>query len=462
MSYNPRMSVVQPTPRAPSSQKKREEENSFMTLPDSEIAGCITDIGIQFSTIDLQKPNPQQIQRVFEWFAELLMNTTRESVSPAMRAASEDICGQYSDIFSADTRDLMGFFIVLRRLLYECGVQDFTFQDLYKPTRERLVKVFSFIINFIRFRESQTKTIDEHLNKSEHTKQRIEQLYHDNQDAEDHVRELEGNHKAAEAAIEKKEARITELTQIIKKLKNDSDRLQEKHDQMRAQQQKLKDLLAQRIEQNLKTQQDVQKLRPYTEQSPDQLQAELEGLSNNLNADRAHIESLDRRARALQTSADAFTTVTSDIKACTALLHELKRELAAEDSLHASAARGRDALSERSNNVREIERQEHRLQKQLENIQSRTGNLRKAAEERRKEDAKKMEELRRMNEGIRRERGESGREMERRRIRIEQTERKMLDLKEAIEGEIKSAREEYTRMESHVRLYVSEMEGCIG
>lgn len=136
MNYDPRMSTVRPTPRA-NGRQKREEENSFMTLvrshnphqashrntdpsqPDTEIAGCISDIGINFSVADLHKPNPQQIQRVFEWFAELLMNTTRDAVSPAMRAAAEDNAGQYSEIFSADTRDLMGFFVVLRKLLVE-------------------------------------------------------------------------------------------------------------------------------------------------------------------------------------------------------------------------------------------------------------------------------------------------------------------------------------------------------
>jgi kinetochore protein Nuf2 len=50
------------------------------------------------------------------------MNTTREVVAPAMRAAAEDICGPDADrIFTNDTRDLMGFFVVLRKLLGEVG-----------------------------------------------------------------------------------------------------------------------------------------------------------------------------------------------------------------------------------------------------------------------------------------------------------------------------------------------------
>jgi len=48
------------------------------------------------------------------------MNTTRDVVAPGMRAASEDIAGDEADrIFTADTREMMGFFIMLRRLMLE-------------------------------------------------------------------------------------------------------------------------------------------------------------------------------------------------------------------------------------------------------------------------------------------------------------------------------------------------------
>ena len=51
------------------------------------------------------------------------MNTTREVVAPAMRAAAEDMCGGGAErIFSSDTRDLMAFFVTLRKLLHEVCV----------------------------------------------------------------------------------------------------------------------------------------------------------------------------------------------------------------------------------------------------------------------------------------------------------------------------------------------------
>jgi kinetochore protein Nuf2 len=57
---------------------------------------------------------------MFEYFAYILTNTTRDVVAPAMKAAAEELVGPEADrLFSADTRDLMGLFIMLRRLLQE-------------------------------------------------------------------------------------------------------------------------------------------------------------------------------------------------------------------------------------------------------------------------------------------------------------------------------------------------------
>jgi hypothetical protein len=48
------------------------------------------------------------------------MNTTRDIVSPAMRAAAEELVGGDAErLYSADTRDLMGLFVMLRKLLME-------------------------------------------------------------------------------------------------------------------------------------------------------------------------------------------------------------------------------------------------------------------------------------------------------------------------------------------------------
>ena len=365
MAYNSRMSIIPTNQQQSRSRKKEEEADAFMRLPDREIVGCITDIGINFSVADLQKPNPAHVQQIFEWFAELLLNATRETVEPAMRAAAEDVAGELAEVMPADARNLMGFYASLRRLLLECGIGDFGFNDLYRPTYERLVKIFSYLINFVRFRESQTGVIDEHFNKTESVKTRIETLYGENRDNEARLEDMGRRRRAMEAQVRDKAARNDELKSRLLELREKQKRVALRLDEAKQRKGELTKALEQRTQERVTLKQESAKLRPYVLQSASALHEHLAELRDMLGGDKAHIDALDRRARALQTSADSFAVVAADVAACIRVLDELAAELAKEDEELARNARQRDALSERGNNAREVERAEAMLRRQL-------------------------------------------------------------------------------------------------
>ncbi|KAF1938198.1 kinetochore protein nuf2 [Clathrospora elynae] len=462
MSYNPRMSMARTTtqhnPRTPAV----NSDDVFMTLSADEIVGCMSDIGIQFSLSDLNKPNPQMVQKVFEFLADVLMNTTREVVAPAMRAAAEDMCGGDADrLYTSDTRDLMAFFVSLRKLLRECGIHDFTFNDLYKPTTPRLVKIFSYMINFIRFREEQTAVIDEHFNKGERTKNRIEQLFQDKQAKEQQLADLERNRAATQKLMQEREKRNSELKSRLLELKRGQEAVAEKLERARAEQDRLKKMLQQKVENKENVQREVLKLKPYTQQSPTALEDSLRTLSDRLTGDKTQIDSLDRRARALQTSTDSFGVVATDVTSCTRLLTDVQADLLREEEELAKASRHRDALADRSNNVRDVEREEKLLQQQLAKINARTEKIKTKGDEDADSARRRMQELQETHSKLTEERGEKGREIEKRRVRIEQTEKKMAELKDNIENEVHAAHDEYLKMESHIKLYVTEMEQSI-
>jgi kinetochore protein Nuf2 len=414
---------------------------------------------------------------IFEWFAELLMNATRETVDPAMRAAAEDVCGEYMDIIPSDTRNLMGFYISLRKLLAECQITDFSFQDLFKPTHDRLVKIFSSIINFVRFRESQTAVIEEHFNKAETTKDRIETLYMENQEMEARLEDLKRDRKAMEAHVAEKVKRNEELKKRLLELRQSQEKVTRRFENVKVKKGEMTAILEDKTAATITLRQESAKLRPYVLQSPAALQASLSELSNALNAEKAQIETLDRRSRGLQTSTDTFSVVSSDVASCIKLLEEISVELAREEEENAKKVKQGDVLAERSNNVREVERTEGLLQRQLSKWLERTEKLRDGSKEKAMSAKERMEELRAVHRKLTDERAEKGREMERRRVRIEQTEKKvkfinltlnsltnrcqMADLKENIENEIHSAHDEYLKMESHIKLYIKEMEQSI-
>jgi len=288
-----------------------------------------------------------------------------------------------------------------------------------------LVKIFSYIINFIRFRESQTATIDEHFNKAETTKARIETLFMENQDMESRLDEMRRERKSMDQQVKEKTKRNDQLKQRLLELKKGQERVAERLERVRGEKQRLTSTLEERTERCLGVRQESEKLRPYVLQSPAALQANLTELSENLGKDRSQIDNLEKRTRALQTSTDTFFVVTTDTTSCAKILDEISSELHKEDDENLKAGKRRDALSERGNNVREVERTEAVLQRHLKRWVERTEAVRVGSREKAGGAKEKMEELRGVHRRLTEERGEKGREMERRRVRIEQTEKKV-------------------------------------
>ena len=87
-------------------------------------------------------------------------------------------------------------------------------------------------------------------------------------------------------------------------MKRGQEAVAEKLERAKAEQDRLKKLLQQRVENKENVQREVVKLKPYTQQSPTALEESLRDLSDRLTGDKTQIDMLDRRARALQTSTD--------------------------------------------------------------------------------------------------------------------------------------------------------------
>lgn len=287
------------------------------------------------------------------------------------------------------------------------------------------MKIFSYIINFVRFRESQTATIDEHFNKAETTKSRIETLYLENQDMDARLDEMKRERKSMDMLVKEKTKRNDELKARLLELKKGQERIAERLERVRGEKGRLTGILEERTERCLGVRQESEKLRPYVLQSPAALQSSLTDLSDNLATSRTQIDHLEKRTRALQTSTDTFNVVANDVSSCIKILDEIAHELHREDEELLKAAKRRDALSERSNNVREVERTEALLQRQLKRWLERTESVRSGSREKAQAAKEKMEDLRAVHRNLTEERGGKGRDMERRRVRIEQTEKKV-------------------------------------
>jgi len=427
MDFNPRLSMARGATSQNAGNRRPVEEPDPFILRDPDICENVSFLGIPFTLDDLRKPQPQQVQRLYEFLADLCMSVTRDTVAPAMSAAASDIVGvDVADrLYRSDVRDLMGLFVRLRQFMVVCQVNDFGFNDMFRPTYGRLQKILSYVINFVRFREGQTPTVDEFVEEKQRLAVQVQQLVGGNEKLAERLMGLQERRKETERLNKSKEEELENARRRLLEL--DRQKNKTMHDGQRATDElkRLGVLFDDKEVQLQSTSSEAAKLRPYTFQKPDALETNLRDLNTTLAAEKAQIESLERRARALQTSSDSFSIATQDVTAVVRVLTDLSTEYAKEEEQLAKATRFREALSEKTNNVQGVEREEKLLQKKLDTINARTDKLRKTAEEKSGAASVRMGELKEHHGKLQKERNERAREVDRRRVRIEQTEKKV-------------------------------------
>jgi kinetochore protein Nuf2 len=242
---------------------------------------------------------------------------------------------------------------------------------------------------------------------------------------EQRLDEMRRSLKANEGQVKEKIRRNDELKARLLELSRNQERVAETLEWAKTNKGRRQEALEERTERVLRSRQEAEKLRPYVLQSPATLQSTLTELSEHLIREKAQIDAMEKRARALQTSSDTFTVVGNDVQACIKLLDDIAVEIQKEDDEESRASRNKEAISDRGNNVREVEQTEKLLQRQLARWHERIESQRKNAHEKAEVAQAQMEELRNVQKQLREERAEKQRDMEVKRIRIEQTEKKV-------------------------------------
>lgn len=237
--------------------------------------------------------------------------------------------------------------------------------------------------------------------------------------------EMRQDLQSNEAHVREKVARNDALKARLLELGREQSRVAETLDRVKTERARRQQQLEEKTERTVRSRQEAEKLRPYVLESPATLQSSLAELSEHLVREKSSIDVMERRARALQTSSDTFTVVSNDVQACVKLLDDISAELQKEEEEESRAARTTEAISDRGNSVREVEQTEKLLQRQLTRWVERIELLQKNAQEKAETAQERMEELRNIQKQLREERAEKQRDMERRRIRIEQTEKKV-------------------------------------
>lgn len=229
--------------------------------------------------------------------------------------------------------------------------------------------------------------------------------------------------KCMDALVLEKINRNDTMKARLLELKRAQEGFAERLDKVKDEKTRLTVILEERTEKCVGIRQKSARLRPYVLQSFGALETDLKELSDSLAQDKLHVDHRERRTRALQSSTDTFKVLNNDISSCIKLLEEISNETHKEEELGRRAVEGRDLLSQRGHDVKEIEREEAMLKRQLTRWQERIEVVRRGSDEKAREAKEKMKELRKEHYNITEKRVDTGTNVERKRVRIEAMEK---------------------------------------
>lgn len=201
-------------------------------------------------------------------------------------------------------------------------------------------------------------------------------------------------------------------------LKKAQEGFAERLDRVKDEKARLTATLEERTQKCVAIRQKSARLRPYILQSLEALEADLKELSDSLAQDKFHVDHREKRKRALQSSTDTCKVLNNDISSCIKLLEEISNETQKEEEVGLRAAERRDSISKRGHDVKEFEREEVMLKRQLTRLQERIEAVTRGSDEKAREAKEKMKELKREHFNITEKRVDTGRELDRKRMRI--------------------------------------------
>lgn len=239
----------------------------------------------------------------------------------------------------------------------------------------------------------------------------------------DRLDEMMRERKCMDSLVMEKIKRNDMMKARLLELKKAQEGFAERLDRLKDEKTRLTATLEERTKKCVAIRQKSARLRPYVLQSLGALEADLKELSDSLAQDKLHVDHREKRRRALQRSTDTFKVLNNDISSCIKLLDEISNETQKEEEVGLRAAERRDSLSKRGHDVKEVEREEIMLKRQLTRWQERIEAVSRGSDENAREAKEKMKKLRREHFKITEKRVDTGREVERKRMRIEATEK---------------------------------------
>ncbi|KAJ3306519.1 kinetochore-associated Ndc80 complex subunit nuf2, partial [Blyttiomyces sp. JEL0837] len=423
-------------------------------LKPSELVSCILELHIQVTPEDLERPQPTRIMAIFEAFTDILMGISRDQFSQPNFATMEML--EYPDLHQ-DSICLMAFYRQLYKLVSELGITDFCIRDLIKPEPGRIRRIFSAIINFVKFREDKLNVYTELALETNGYKEERQVLEERNRELADQVNTIRLKRAEEEPEYQKRKEINHGLTTELRELKRIQTSLTSEIDALKKQKTELTDKLANTNFLVMNCKQDCARLRGRIVHSPEKLQQAVVDMTQSLQSEKATLASVGKRCNDLYAKLDTMEEADAELLACLKLMEECDAAIKKSSSAGGKVSFEKENIEKKRQEMGDIEIKEQHLTRQLTNVSEKIERLKRQQEMKRQAGSERMAKSQSEYEAISKERDYNQAIIEAHEAKTQELELKIAELKKKLELEVTALRNDFHSLKGKSEKYMATL-----
>lgn len=433
---------------------------AFKLMAPKDIANVLAMIGVHPAVThdNIEKPNIETASAMYQHLAEFAYDMDIQQVKA--RAHEIQNIGHYMEIFD-EAMDVISTFKLARELALINRVEDFGMKDIWDPQTKRLRAVLSGMINFCRYKESQTNVITT-MKQEVHTLDSIRLELVDKSNAVGHeLAEAQAQHSAELQDMWTAENEMQEATSIVDKLdkqKQAADRLLQTAE---SKLESAKERLTQNEQRSEQLRENIASLQEQVAESPEGLEREVQELQLAIRVQKQRVEDKSDEKRARTQRVQALGRLQGNVETYKGSLEKVANAAAAQSVARDHAWRTRNdlaamrsALEARRGEEVELGQAVEQVTLDMKNVEQAHADHVKACEERRQQALAQQEEL----QG---KRTEEQRQWSRLQAQKEEIELEIGSVRRAHETEMNDFHTNLTAMQEDGEAYVQAMEGLM-
>jgi myosin heavy subunit len=245
---------------------------------------------------NIEKPSAEIVAVMYQALSEFCFDMDIQQVKG--RAAEVPTVGQFVEIFD-EAMDIISIFKLARQLAFINRVEDFSLKDMWDPQTKRLRALLSGIINFCRYKESQTGIITTMKAEVQALDNVRLELVDKSNVIENELAQAQAQHSAELQDMWDAENILQEAKDTVDKLQKQRQTADRMHEEADKKAQAAKEKLGQTEQRAEQLREHIASLQEQVADNPDSLERELQELQLAIRHQKSKVEekSDEKRSR---------------------------------------------------------------------------------------------------------------------------------------------------------------------